>query len=110
MPTNNRKQLKPKKQAPLIGIQQFDQMPKEVQTEPTTSHIPIEEPQQVDQPNLNPIANAPIPMGDPAVPALPDNVHGRYGRVIKNLRSKMAAKTGISFDKPKQETKKVTWD
>ena len=51
MPTNNRKQLKPKKQAPLIGIQQFDQMPKEVQTEPTTSPIPIEEPQQVDQPN-----------------------------------------------------------
>ena len=106
MPTNNRKQLKPKKQAPLIGIQQFDQMPKEVQTEPTTSPIPIEEPQQVDQPNLNPIANAPIPMGDPAVPAQPDNVHGRYGKVIKNLRSKMAAKTGISFDKPKQETKK----
>ena len=106
MPTNNRKHLKPKKQAPLIGIHQFDQMPKKVQTEPTTSPIPIEVPHRVDQPNLNPIANAPIPMGDPAVPALPDNAHGRYGKAIKDLRSKMTAKTGISFDKPKKETKK----
>lgn len=106
MPTNNRKHLKPKKQVPLIGIHQFDQMPNKVQTEPTTSPIPIEEPQQVDQPNLNPIANAPIPMGDPAVPAQTDNIHGKYGKVIKDLRSRMSAKTGISFDKPAKETRR----
>lgn len=115
MHINNKKHLKPKKQAPNTPKYAFYPYTTDAHPEPTSPSIPAaaqhqtptEQPHRVDQPNLNPIVNSPIPMGDPNIPTQPDNVHGRYGRAIRDLRSKNSAKKpGITFDKPAKETRK----